>query len=141
MRPADGKVTAFPVPNTFAQTLHNAVINNVAPGSIVYSDGEMAYRSLPWLGYLHEYVVHSAGEYVRDQVTTNGIESFWALFKRGYVGTFHYMSWKHLHRYCDEFAYRHNAGKGNGLRTIGDVLLSMVDRRITYAELIEKEES
>ncbi len=135
-RKSDGKVIAFPVPNTFAETLHKAVTDNVEPGSYVQSDGEMAYRSLPYLGYLHDFVSHSAGEYVRDQVTTNGIESFWALLKRAYVGTFHFMSWKHLHRYVNEATFRNNIGPGNGPRTMAQVLRCMVDRRLTYKELI-----
>ena len=135
-----GKIIAFPVPNVFAETLHRAVTENVEPGALIYSDGEMSYRSLPWLGYLHEWVSHSAGEYVRDQVGTNGIESFWAILKRAYIGTYHHMSWKHLHRYVDEASFRHNLGYGNGPVSIGQVLRAMVDRRITYKELIQKED-
>ena len=49
--------------------------------------------------YTHETVEHSVGEYVRDMAHTNGIESFWALLKRGYIGTFHHFSEKHMGRY------------------------------------------
>ncbi len=73
---------------------------------------------------------------MNDYISTNGIESFWALVKRGYIGTFHFVSPKHLHRYLDEFTYRHNVGPGNGFRTIAAVLVRMVGRRITYEELI-----
>ena len=138
LKQQNGNVIAFPVPDTYAETLQNAVLDHVQPGSTVYSDGEPAYQSLPGYGYVHEWVNHTTGEYVRDMVTTNGIESFWALLKRGYVGTFHYMSWKHLHRYCDEFSYRHNIGKGNGFRTVGTVLRAMVGKRLTYDGLTEK---
>ena len=58
--------------------------------------------------YIHEAVEHSVGEYVRKKAHTNGIESFWALLKRGYIGTFHHFSDKHMGRYVDEFATRHN---------------------------------
>ena len=51
---------------------------------------------------------HSIGEYVRGKVHTNGIESFWALLKRGYYGVFHHFTWKHLQRYLDEFEVRWN---------------------------------
>ena len=87
-------------------------------------------------GYNHGWVNHSVGQYVNGLATTNGIESFWALLKRGYVGTFHYMSWKHLHHYVNEFASRYNAGPGNGFRTIGTVLQSTFGKRLTYKRLI-----
>ena len=56
----------------------------------------------------HETVNHSVGEYVRGMAHTNGIESFWAMHKRGYHGTYHHISAKHLHRYIVEFSGRHN---------------------------------
>ena len=61
-----------------------------------------SYRSLP--GYDHDFVKHSAGEYFPGAVHTNGVESFWSLLKRGYVGVFHFVSHKHLARYVHEFA-------------------------------------
>ena len=131
----DGRVIALPVSNTQFETLQNFILDNVKPGSTVYTDGSHAYQILSGFGYNHDWVEHSAGEYVRGQVTTNGIESFWALLKRGYVGTFHYMSWQHLHRYCNEFAYRASAGPSNGFQTIGDVLRRMVGERLTYERL------
>jgi transposase-like protein len=131
-----GKVIAFPVPDTNSRTLQDAVMDTVLPRSTVYSDSYPGYNILSDLGYHHEKVNHRIGQYVNGMATTNGIESFWALLKRGYVGVYHYMSWKHLHRYVNEFTYRHNAGQGNGLRTIGNVLGGMVGRRLTYARLI-----
>ena len=131
-----GKVIAFPITKTNISTINAAIKGNVAWGSTVYTDSYGGYSELPIFGYTHESVNHSVGEYVRGMATTNGIESFWALLKRGYVGTFHIMSWKHLHRYVNEFASRHNAGPGNGFRIIGNVLDRMVGRRLTYKTLI-----
>ena len=131
----DGRVIAFPVSQTDLRTLQKAIFDNVERGSTVYSDGHPAYAVLSKFGYTHEWVNHTTGQYVNGLATTNGIESFWALLKRGYVGTFHYMSWKHLHRYVNEFASRHNAGPGNGLRTISGVLDTMLGKRLTYKAL------
>ncbi len=58
------------------------------PGSTLYTDGHRAYCGMG--EYRHEAVEHSVGEYVRAQAHTNGIESFWALPKRGYIGTLHH---------------------------------------------------
>jgi transposase-like protein len=135
----NGKVIAFPVGNTHMETLQKAVFDNVERGSTVYSDGHPAYAVLSKFGYGHDWVNHSVGEYVNGLVTTNGIESFWSLLKRGYVGTFHYMSWRHLHRYVNEFSFRHNAGPGNGFRTIGEVLRNMTGRRLTWERLTAEE--
>ena len=132
-----GKVRAFPISDAEWWTLQKSIRRNVAYDSMIYSDGLAAYRNLHPL-YKHEAVNHSAGEYVRGMASTNGIESFWALLKRGYVGTFHQMSWKHLHRYVNEFAYRHNAGPGNGFRTIGASVKAMEGKRITFKELTGK---
>ena len=77
-------------------------------GSRVYTDEYRGYNDLG-LDYEHYQVAHKRGEYVRDDVHTNGIESFWALIKRGYYGTYHWMSRKHLHRYVNEFTGRQNS--------------------------------
>ncbi len=130
-----GKVKAFPIWYDGNEALQDEVMLNVNPGSTVYTDSHPAYRNLSRYGYNHATVNHHIHQYVNGMATTNGIESFWALLKRGYVGVFHYMSWKHLHRYVDEFAARHNAGQGNGFRTIGEVLRRGVGRRLTYARL------
>ncbi|MBL7718756.1 MAG: transposase [Flavipsychrobacter sp.] len=53
-------------------------------------------------------VDYTGGEYVRGKIHTNSIEGFWSQLKRGIIGTFHSVSHKHLQRYCDEFAHRHN---------------------------------
>ena len=71
---------------------------------MLYTDEHAAYRGLP----NHVAVKHGVGEYVDGLAHTNGIESFWALLKRGYHGTYHQMSPKHLDRYVGEFSGRHN---------------------------------
>ena len=135
MKAHDGNIIAFPVSHANHKTIQDAILDNVNPGVMVYTDGHPAYSILSQYGYGHEWVNHSTGEYVNGMASTNGIESFWALLKRGYVGTFHLMSWKHLHRYVTEFASRHNAGPGNGIATIGSVVDQMVGKRLTYEAL------
>ena len=100
---------------------------------MVYSDGEAAYGALEH----HEAVNHGVGEYVRGQVSINGMESFWSMLKRGYIGVFHRMSPEHLHRYIGEFEGRHNA---RGLDTV-DQMAAMArgaeGQRLRYEDLID----
>ncbi len=83
----------------------------------------------------HRVIKHSVGQYVDDQVHTNGIESFWAVLKRGYVGTYHHMSIKHLHRYVNEFAGRHNVRGVETLEQLALLAMSMVGKVLSYDEL------
>ena len=81
-------MSASPVPVTSRAMLQGFVKDRAKHGAKVYTDEAAAYQGLP----NHEAVRHSVGEYVRDMAHTNGLESFWALLKRGYHGTFHKMS-------------------------------------------------
>ena len=66
---------------------------------------------------------------------TNGVESFWAMLKRGYQGTYHKMSRKHLHRYVNEFAGRHNIRDMDTIAQMAFIVLSMVGKRLKYSDL------
>lgn len=132
-----GKVIAFPIQDTTHRTLLEAVVDNVEEGSLVVTDGFPGYAGLHGLGYGHEKVNHSIGQYVNENgATTNAIESFWSMLKRAYVGTHHFISPKHLHRYVNELTYRQNVGPGNGFDTMALVLRHMVGRRLTYEQMI-----
>ncbi|MBA3755084.1 MAG: IS1595 family transposase [Nitrosomonas sp.] len=134
MKQRNGKVIVETALDTTARTLKSFIYKNVESGANVHTDNFAAYRGLA--GYNHNVVNHSVGEYVRQQVHTNGIESFWALLKRGYYGIFHYMSFKHLHRYINEFAFRHNTATYGTLQFIEATAKRMNNHRLTYKELI-----
>lgn len=134
---ADGTVKAAPIKSPSRKVLQGAIARYTEPGATVYTDQYPAYKKMK--DRKHISVAHSAGEYVKGQAHTNGIESFWALLKRGYMGTHHWMSFKHLHRYVAEFAHRHNAGKGNTPDVLGATFEGMIGKRLTYQELIRKE--
>ena len=72
------------------------ISETVTPGAQVFTDEWRSYRPLASLGYCHKRVEHGAREYVRGDAHTNGIESLWSMFKRGYMGTYHKMSKAHL---------------------------------------------
>ena len=95
------------------------------------NDAFPAYRGLA----NHEVVDHSVGEYVRGQAHTNGIESFWAMLKHGHYGTYHKMSPKHLQRYVNEFAGRHNERELNTPAQMQAVVCDMEKKRLRYQDL------
>jgi transposase-like protein len=137
IRDDNDQVRAIPVANTGADTLTGFISENVAKGSSVVTDEASAYRSLSAKGYIHHTVNHSAGEYVRNYcIHTNGIESFWALLKRGHYGIYHFMSAKHLHRYVNEFSFRQNTREAGTIGFIDATISRMIGKRLTYKVLI-----
>jgi transposase-like protein len=107
----DGEVRAVVVSDVRMRTLEQKVVEYCQLGSQIYTDGFASYDRIgKW--FSHETVSHSTGVYVRDgKIHSNSAESFWAVFKRGYIGIYHWMSKKHLQRYVDEFTFRFNTRK------------------------------
>ena len=122
-------VSAAVVGNTDAKTLQSFVGERAAKGATVYTDDHGGYQGMP---FEHETVKHSISEYVNGMAHTNGIESFWALLKRGYHGTYHHMSEKHLDRYVGEFAGRHNDREGDTVNQMSRLVSDMVGKRRAY---------
>lgn len=131
----EASVVATPIANTKAATLQGFIRDHAATGATVVTDSHSSYVGLSASGYKHIQVNHSVGEYVRDMAHTNGIESFWALLKRGHYGIYHYMSAKHLHRYVQEFSFRHNTAKGGTMAFIDATISGMLGKRLTYKAL------
>lgn len=129
---ASNRVKARVVESTDRTTLHGFVFESTSPGAEIYTDCASAYKGLP----NHSSVAHSAGEYVNGQIHTNGVESFWSMFKRAYTGTFHKMSKKHLQRYVGEFSARHNRRDCDTRELMRDVAAGLVGKRLMYRELI-----
>lgn len=126
------RIRARAIAQTDKAHLQSAVRADIDSGATIYTDGHMAYRGMP--EYNHAMVEHGVGEYVRGMVHTNGIESFWALLKRGYHGTFHHFSVKHMTRYVDEFSTRQNR---RGQSTISQIDRSIINSKgkLGYARL------
>jgi transposase-like protein len=107
-----GNVVCQMIERADAATLNRFVRKAVSEKvDLVATDEHPGYGYLSASGYKHDTVTHSAGEYVRGEVHTNNIESFWSLLKRGVMGTFHHVSKKYLPLYLNEFAWRHNNRK------------------------------
>lgn len=91
--------------------VRRAMVWNVKEGTMVYTDEEQTFKTLPYLGYRHDTVNHEKKEWVRGTVHTNNIEAFWANVKRSIKGTYVWVSKKHLQTYLREFEYRYNLRK------------------------------
>ena len=103
-----GNVVCQIIENTDRHTLSNFVRQTVSEGvSLVATDEHMGYARLK-LEFPHQTVNHAKGEYVRGNVHTGNLDSFWSLLKRSVMGTFHNVSKEHLPLYLAEFSYRHN---------------------------------
>lgn len=126
------QVRAKVVEATDRETLHGFIRGHVADDATVYTDEATAYAGMP---NPHETVKHSVSEYVRDMAHTNGIESFWSMLKRGYMGTYHKMSAKHLQRYVNEFAGRHGMRDLDTISQLQSVVAGMVGKRLMWREL------
>jgi transposase-like protein len=138
MRERGGKTKAMPVVDTSRHTLSHAIHNNIEIGSTIHTDEHQAYSRLG-KDYDHQTINHGAGEYVRDGVTTNSIESVWAVMKRGLHGVYHHASAKHLHRYVDEFTFRLNEGNvaRHTLKRLDSFVDGVAGKRLTYKALIQ----
>lgn len=120
------EVKAKVVDSTDAKTLQPFIKESAEKQAGIYTDGATSYDGLP---FDHESVNHSVSEYV------NGIESFWALLKRGYHGTYHHLSEKHLNRYVNEFAGRHNIRSNDTIDPMESLARNMQGKRLAHEDL------
>lgn len=108
----DGRARAKPIERVDGKTLKDAVRESVDRSAMILTDEWGGYQGLHTEFKGGHYTVnHGEGEYERGGAHTNTAESYFALLKRGVIGSFHHVSKKHLHRYCDEFSFRWNARK------------------------------
>jgi transposase-like protein len=113
-------------------TVRSALWLHLDRDSRLYTDGSVVYRKFV---RDHDFVDHSTGEYVRDDVHTNTLEGFFSVFKRGLVGVYQHMGEAHLHRYLAEFDFRRNNRERLGIddKTRADrALLGVKGKRLTY---------
>ena len=130
-----GQIRAQAIAEASGLVLRRFVRQHALPGTELYTDGHGAYTLLEG-EYRHRAVQHSVGIYVIGQAHTNGIESFWSMLKRGYYGTYHRMSPKHLDRYVTEFVGRGSIRNLNTIDRMSALAQGMVGKRLTYQELV-----
>ena len=116
----------------------SAIHAHIEPDSTLHTDEAPGYSEMDGIFYRHAAINHGRGEYRRGNITTNSIESVFAVLKRGIIGVYHHASKKHLGRYVDEFAFRLNDGnvKVRTLARLDSFVAATAGKRITYKELI-----
>ncbi len=136
MRQRGGKTIAMSLKNVNAVSMQDAIFTNVKIGSELHTDEATPYGGMDGLFYRHKTVNHSNGEFIKDGVSTNSVESVWAVMKRGLHGVYHHASKKHLGRYVNEFTFRLNDGnvKVHTISRLNSFIAATAKKRLTYAE-------
>lgn len=136
MRERGGRTKAMPVSSVDQGSLSTIIHENISSGTMIHTDESAAYLGIDE-AYGHESVNHGAKEYVRKGVTTNSIDSVWAVMKRGILGVYHHTSKKHLGRYVNEFTFRLNEGdvKRHTLDRLASLVIACFGTHITYKDL------
>ncbi len=132
----NGHVRAMVAPSRKTPHVRNHVLENVEPGSALYTDEADVYKHLNG-EFAHAFVNHIS-QYVDDRVHINGMENFWSLLKRTLGGTYVSVDPIHLCRYIDEQCFRYNYRKLTDLERFMIVVAQVIGKRITYAELTGK---
>ncbi|MCL2100621.1 MAG: IS1595 family transposase [Fibromonadales bacterium] len=128
-------------PDVSKKTLLGRIWQYAEIGSTIYTDGNKSYKCLSKLGYEHYSVNHSRNIYAVGPITTNAIESYWAVLKRAYHGTFYGYSRKHMQKYLDEFDFRHNDANRRvpTLDALDSLLKGCFGTRLSYKDLVGSE--
>jgi ISXO2 transposase-like protein len=103
-----GEARSRHVANVSAETIRPLIVTVASRKSHLRTDESGVYWAIGEEFKTHKTVVHSADEYVRDDVHTNTVEGYFAILKRGIYGTYHHVSEAHLHRYLAEFDFRYS---------------------------------
>jgi transposase-like protein len=132
----NGKARLKVIGKASRQELHDRIKMYVDKNATIMTDEWPSYRGIgKFFKGGHKTVNHSKHEYARGGVTTNTAESFFALFKRGLHGTFHFVSKQHLDRYCDEFAFRWNNRRDTDETTMAKTIRNAEGARLFYKDV------
>jgi transposase-like protein len=130
-----GNVRTFHVAVADQATVSGIVRENVERETLIHTDESKLYVRAVMDVRRHKRVKHTAGEYVRGDVTTNTVESYFSIFKRGMRGTYQHCAEKHLHRYLAEFDFRYNnriaLGVNDTMRA-ENLAAGIAGKRLTY---------
>lgn len=132
-----GKVKTQVIPVTNIENIQKVITEFIEPDSTMHTDEHHAYNKLHET-YNHKTVHHRSKEYVRGNVHTNTIEGYWNILKKQINGIHHFVSPKHLQRYCNEASFRYNARLLKQDERFANAL-TQCETRLTYKQLIAKQ--
>lgn len=131
-----GKVRSMHLPSVSADNLRPILKEQIdAERTRLMTDGEGQYRLVAPMFKSHEVVNQGFGEYVRGDVSTNTIEGYFSILKRGIAGVYHHVSGQHLKRYVAEFDFRYNNRSALGVEDFDRTLAALAGikgKRLTY---------
>ena len=133
-----GKVRSFHVDKATKASVQPIVRQNIARESRLMTDESGIYAKMSEDFAEHLAVVHSAGEYVRDDAHTNTVEGYFSIFKRGFKGIYQHCGEHHLHRYLSEYDFRYNNRVAFGIDDLArmNIALSQAEgKRLTYRRI------
>jgi hypothetical protein len=131
-----GSIRSMHVPDVTSKNLKDVLERHVAPNTHVMTDSSPRYNLLKRTNPFAKYsqVNHSKGEYARGIVSTNTVEGYFSILKRGLNGIYHNVSHAHLHRYLAEFDFRWtNRELSDGARTVLAIKRSQ-GKRLMYSQ-------
>jgi len=135
-----GQVRTQVIPNVESYTIQPIVERWVEKGSIMVTDEWRSYNVLK-KDFFHIQVNHQEGQYVTGCFTSNGLENFWSIFKRGVIGTFHNITVQHIQKYCDEFTFRYNNKDISNADLFIKLIKNSDKKRLTYKQLTDTKEN
>jgi transposase-like protein len=134
-----GSARSFHIDGATLNQVLPIIRENVRRESIVMTDESSLYRGLGKEYLSHDAVNHSAKEYVRysadDVISTNTVEGYYSIFKRGMKGVYQHCKEKHLHRYLSEFDFRYSNRIALGVNDGERMTLAVANaagKRLTY---------
>ena len=129
-----GRVRSFHVERADKATVASIVTENVARESRLHTDESRLYLGADAHVAAHETVHHTRKEYARGDVTTNSVEGYFSIFKRGMKGVYQHCAKKHLHRYVAEFNFRYNERDASDGERSAIALAGIVGKRLMYRD-------
>ncbi len=131
--PATGHARAFKAKRATSETVRHILVTNVSRDAALVTDESHLYHKVGAEYAMHQTVLHAGREYVnKDGFTTNHVENFFGIFKKGMVGVYHFCGEQHLQRYLTEFSFRYTHRHVTDGERAAIALKGIEGKRLTY---------